>query len=150
MAHSEELNAFLVGAFNEVLKSEEESMLRSCEGLSLREIHLIDEVCSALDEGRDNRATAVAETMRVTAGTLTAAVSLLEKKGYLVRERDARDRRVVRILPTARGYAVRDKHAEYHRWMVGCLMEVLSDGEAEVLARALSKLTDFFKKEQLT
>ena len=41
------------------------------------------EVGRAEEEGRDNRATAIAAAQRVTAGTLTTAVTLLEKKGYL-------------------------------------------------------------------
>lgn len=87
-----ELNRFLVEVFDEILKTEEESLAGSFSDLSLRELHLIEEVCRAEDEARDNRATAIAAAQRVTAGTLTTAVSLLERKGYLERRRDERDR----------------------------------------------------------
>ena len=83
-----ELNRFLVEVFDEILKTEEESLAGSFSDLSLRELHLIEEVCRAEDEARDNRATAIAAAQRVTAGTLTTAVSLLERKGYLERRRD--------------------------------------------------------------
>ncbi len=75
-----ELNRFLVEVFDEILKTEEESLAGSFSDLSLRELHLIEEVCRAEDEARDNRATAIAAAQRVTAGTLTTAVSLLERK----------------------------------------------------------------------
>ena len=61
---------------------------------------MIDAVCRAADHGTDNRATAIAAVQGVTAGTLTTAVNLLERKGYVERQRDEKDRRAVRILPT--------------------------------------------------
>ena len=59
----------------------------------MRELHLIEEVCRAVDEGRDTRASAIAAAQRVTAGTLTAAVNQLEAKGYLERGRDSGGKR---------------------------------------------------------
>ena len=88
-----ELNLFLVRVFNEILRTEERDLAGRFPDLSLRELHLIEEVCRAEEEGRDNRATAIAAAQRVTAGTLTTAVTLLEKKGYLERRRDEKDRR---------------------------------------------------------
>ena len=64
---------------------------------------MIDAVCRAVDQGGDNRSTAIAAALGITAGTLTSAVNLLEKKGYLLRRRDERDKRVVHLLPTERG-----------------------------------------------
>lgn len=40
-----ELNRFLVEVFDEILKTEEESLAGSFSDLSLRELHLIEEVC---------------------------------------------------------------------------------------------------------
>ena len=57
-------------------------------------------MCRAVDQGGDNRSTAIAAALGITAGTLTSAVNLLEKKGYLLRRRDERDKRVVHLLPT--------------------------------------------------
>ena len=116
-----ELNRFLVEVFDEILKTEEESLAGSFSDLSLRELHLIEEVCRAEDEARDNRATAIAAAQRVTAGTLTTAVSLLERKGYLERRRDERDRRAVRIWPTEKARAADQVHAAFHREMVSLL-----------------------------
>ena len=91
--HGETLNRFLVEVFNEILKTEEQTLTAEWPDLSLREFHLIEEVCRAEDLHRDNRAGAIAAAQRVTAGTLTTAVNLLEKKGYLERRRDNLDRR---------------------------------------------------------
>ena len=139
-----ELNRFLVEVFDEILKTEEESLAGSFSDLSLRELHLIEEVCRAEDEARDNRATAIAAAQRVTAGTLTTAVSLLERKGYLERRRDDR---AVRIWPTEKARAADQVHAAFHREMVDEILKTLSDQEAQVLVRALGSLTAFFREK---
>lgn len=141
----EELNRFLVEVFDEILKTEETCLAGAFQDLSLRELHLIEEVCWAVDNERDNRATAIAAAQRVTAGTLTTAVSLLEKKGYLERRRDDRDRRAVRIWPTEKARKADRVHAAFHREMVDEIMNALSSQEVEVLASALKSLTHFFQ-----
>ena len=82
------INRFLVEVFDQILRREEEVLTTEYPELSLREIHLIDAVCRAADHGTDNRATAIAAVQGVTAGTLTTAVNLLERKGYVERQRD--------------------------------------------------------------
>lgn len=140
-------NRFLVEVFDEILKTEEACLAEQWEDLSLRELHLIEEVCRAVDQGRDNRATAIAAAQRVTAGTLTSAVSLLEKKGYLERRRDEADRRAVRIYPTERARQADAAHAQFHREMVDRVLARLTDQEAHVLVVALTGLADFFRAE---
>ena len=142
-----ELNLFLVRVFNEILRTEERDRAGRFPDLSLRELHLIEEVCRAEEEGRDNRATAIAAAQRVTAGTLTTAVTLLEKKGYLERRRDEKDRRAVRILPTAAARAANAVHARFHREMVDGLLAVLTEDETGVLVRALGHLAGFFQEK---
>lgn len=144
--HSEVLNRFLVDAFNAILRVEEQSLARRHGDLSLRELHLIEEVCRRADEGRDNRATAVAAAQSVTAGTLTTAVTLLERKGYLERRRDERDKRVVRILPTEKARKADADHAAFHHEMVESILTELSGAEAEALARALGCLSAFLEE----
>lgn len=145
--HGEALNRFLVEVFNEILKTEEQALATDWSDLSLREFHLIDEVCRAVDEERDNRATAIAAAQGVTAGTLTTAVNLLEKKGYLERRRDSQDRRAVRIHPTEKGRQANQCHARFHQEMVEDVLSVLSEEECQVFLRALSGVTVFFRKK---
>lgn len=128
--HGEVLNRFLVEVFNEILKTEENALAKAYKDLSLRELHLIEEVCRAADEGRDNRAT---------------AVTLLEKKGYLERRRDQRDKRVVRILPTDKAREADARHASFHQEMVAEILKTLTEEEAAVFVRALGGVSAFFK-----
>lgn len=141
------LDRFLVEVFGEVLRTEEHSLARRAERLSLRELHLIEAVCRAVDEGRDNRSTAIAAERQITAGTLTTAVSALERKGYLERRRSPRDKRVVRIYPTEKGREAQRRHAAFHRELVEEVLAVLSKDEARVFTRALDRLTGFFRQK---
>ncbi|MEG0765044.1 MAG: MarR family winged helix-turn-helix transcriptional regulator [Pseudoflavonifractor sp.] len=145
---SEALNRFLVEVFNEILKTEERSLAAAYRDLSLRELHLLEEVCLAADQGRDNRASAIAAAQRVTAGTLTTSVTLLEKKGYLERRRDERDKRSVRILPTEKARSAMVRHGEFHREMVESVIATLSAEELAVFMRALGSVAGFFRRQE--
>lgn len=144
---SAKINQFLVEVFDQILRREEAVLTAQYPRLSLREIHLIDGVCRAADRGEDNRATAIAASQGVTAGTLTTAVNLLERKGYVVRQRDEHDRRVVRILPTPLARAAEAAHREFHRAMVERVLSELTAAEADVLVETLGKLARFFAPE---
>lgn len=143
--HREHINRFLVDIFDEILKTEELCLTGAFPDLSLRELHLIEDVCRAVDEGRDNRATAIAAEQRVTAGTLTTVTALLEKKGYLERQKDSADRRAVRIVPTEKGRRANAHHAQFHREMVDQGLATLTDDQADALVIALEGLTRFFR-----
>ena len=147
--HSEILNRFLVEVFNEILKTEEQALVGKWPDLTIREFHLIEEVCRTVDEERDNRATAIAAAQRVTAGTLTTAVNLLEKKGYLERRRDGNDRRAVRIHPTEKGRLANEDHKEFHREMVEDVLSILNEEECQIFLRALSRYHKLFQDRLL-
>ena len=141
---SAKVNRFLVEVFDQILHREEEVLTAEYPELSLREIHLIDAVCRAADRGTDNRATAIAAAQGVTAGTLTTAVNLLERKGYVERQRDEKDRRAVRILPTPQARKAELAHREFHRRMVDQVLAELTPEESDALVNALGKLARFF------
>ena len=143
-SRGEVLNQFLVEVFGQILKAEAACL--AGKDLSLRELHLIDAVCRAVDQGGDNRSTAIAAALGITAGTLTSAVNLLEKKGYLLRRRDERDKRVVHLLPTERGRAADARHRDFHRQMVAHVLDGLTDEEAECTRRALGRVAEFFRR----
>ena len=146
-SRGEVLNQFLVEVFGQILKAEAACL--AGKDLSLRELHLIDAVCRAVDQGGDNRSTAIAAALGITAGTLTSAVNLLEKKGYLLRRRDERDKRVVHLLPTERGRAADARHRDFHRQMVAHVLDGLTDEEAECTLRALGRVAEVFRRGAL-
>ena len=81
----------------------------------------------------------------VAPNTVNNFISLV-KKGYAVRERSEQDRRVVFIHLTLKGRKAFHHHAEFHRRMTDAVLDVLDENEVLVLAKALNRLTLFFRQ----
>lgn len=145
MADNEIINHFLVNVFNGVLKAEERFVTKNYTDLTMREIHLIEAVCFCETRGKDNRSTAIAKRTGVTAGTLTVAVSMLEKKGYLYRQKDSKDKRIVRIYATDKGKEVDAYHKKFHDAMVEDVLGIMTEEEAVIFKRALGHIGIFFR-----
>ena len=80
------LNRFLVEIFHELLRREDEAIAAGgYPELSSREMDVIKTVCAASDQ--ENSSREIAQRLRITAGTLSAAAKALERKGYLRRRR---------------------------------------------------------------
>jgi DNA-binding MarR family transcriptional regulator len=143
------LNGFLVGVFNEILRIEENSLCRGeFKNLSIREMHIVEAVCAAEELGTNNRAGDIAQAQGISAGTLTTAVSCLEKKGCLERRADPHDKRIVRLHATEKGRRVNEAHCLFHRQMVSDVLSTLSDEETDILISGLKSLQEFFDKQK--
>ena len=81
----------------------------------------------------------------IAPNTVNNFISLV-KKGYTTRERSEQDRRVVFIHLTLKGRKAYHHHAEFHRKMTDAVLDVLDENEALVLAKALDRLTLFFRQ----
>ena len=144
----ENLNGFLVGLFNEILKIEGNAL---CSGeaqeISLRDMHIIEAICAGKTM-RERRTTAVAQRRGVTTGTLTVAINSLEKKGYVERQQDPADRRVVLLSLTEKALRAQQIHENFHREMVENIAGVLSAEEMAVLMRALGAVQNYLRPYQ--
>lgn len=140
----EKINNFLVGVFNNILRTEESSLKERASNLSMREMHVIEAVCDAVTR-RKNTASEIAFSQNITAGTLTTTVSTLEKKGFLVRRQDDRDKRMVRIFPTEKGKTANEIHQSFHHEMVSVIQSVLKEDELKVFVRGLAAVQHFFE-----
>lgn len=144
----EEINNFLVKVFNNVLRTEEASLkTKEFNNLSMREMHVIEAVCDAA--GQDcNTASEIALSQNVTAGTLTATVSTLEKKGFVIRRQDSKDKRMVRIFPTEKGKTANEIHQSFHHEMVSAIMSVLNADELKVFVKGLAAVQHFLESNR--
>ncbi len=136
------LNQVLVTLFNDILRIEERTL--SAPGLSIREIHVIEAVC----EAPDPRMTLLAQALHVTAGSLSVAVSTLEKKGYLLREKVQQDRRATYIRPTGKALQIQEKHTLFHQEMVEAVIGLLPKEELAVLVKALDAVDSYFSQKE--
>lgn len=139
----EKINAFLVDAFNTILRVEERALdsNRAHSNLSVREYHVIEAVIAC---GENATMSAISKRLSITVGSLTTAVKTLEKKGYLAREKRDGDKRMVYVIPTELGLQANDYHAGFHRLMVDAVMEKMPEAELDTLVSALGMVAGFF------
>jgi DNA-binding MarR family transcriptional regulator len=143
--NKEQLNHFLVVTFNTILRLEEKTLESlTNNNLSISEVHLLETIFETMKKD-ENTATNIAHAAGITLGSLTTAVKTLEKKGYLVRERDESDKRIIHIIPTPIAVFVNDQHRKFHEKMVEEIVANLSIKEEEVLIEALSKVQSYFR-----
>ena len=144
-SNKEQLNHFLVVTFNTILRLEEKTLESlTNNNLSISEVHLLETIFETMKKD-ENTATNIAHAAGITLGSLTTAVKTLEKKGYLVRERDESDKRIIHIIPTPIAVFVNDQHRKFHEKMVEEIVANLSIKEEEVLMEALSKVQSYFR-----
>ncbi len=142
------LNHVLVELFNEILKTEENCISKiNNASISMTEIHVIEAVCNSEEADMDNRASSIASALKITPGSLTTSVSILEKKGYLVREKDDKDKRIVRISSTPKGREINKIHKAFHDEMVQETLSILEPNEITIFIKALEKISVFFENK---
>lgn len=73
-------------------------------------------------------------------GTLTPLIKKLEREGYLIKNRDPDDERVVVVSLTDKGYSLRDSVADVSEKVRGCMP--LTSEEAVMLYRLLYKVLE--------
>ncbi len=136
------LNELLIEIFNDILVIEERAIKEEpLNDISITEIHTIEAV--GMYESRTM--SEVAKDLDITVGTLTTAINNLVRKGYVSRERDDKDRRVVKIKLTQKGKLAYRIHEKFHLDMIKHTIEGLSEDEEVVLAESLKKLNKYFK-----
>lgn len=84
----------------------------------------------------------IARRASVTEKTGTGLVDRLERDGYVQRDRDAVDRRVVHVKLTARGQEAFDSIERHIREKLGTLLELLDAEDRRALFRILQHLID--------
>jgi DNA-binding MarR family transcriptional regulator len=95
-----------------------------------------------LDEIDPTTVNDLARHMGVTPATMSLAIDRLERQGYLVRARDAADRRRVHVRLTSAGVRVRDSASVLDPPRVEALIATLTDEEREIALRGLVLLAE--------
>ena len=139
----EVLNNLLVNLFNDILDIEQKALITDeFKDISVTVMHIIEAV--GIDEPRTM--TAISKLLGVTMGTLTIGMNGLVKKGYVLRVRSTKDRRIVYASLTEKGLSAYRQHKNFHKSMIESVMKNLTEEEASVLTKAFVKLEDFFEQ----
>src|SRR5438105_4681097 len=108
-----------------------------------------------LDEIEPTTVLELARHMGVTAGTMSIAIDRLERRGYVVRLKDAKDRRRVHVRLTTAGVRVREASSVLDPQRVEALIARLRDDERTraveglaLLARAAQDQMHAMEKER--
>lgn len=138
----QKINHFLVNVFNDVLHLEEDSIAKGpYKNLSVSEMHVLEAVQNG---GGSETMSELAARLRVTASTLTVAVKTLEQKGFLLRLREAADKRKVTVRLTEKAEGALACHAAFHEQLIAQVSARLNEEQMEGLAAMLSTLHSFF------
>ncbi len=135
------LNSILVSLFNDILSIEEKALITDeFKDISVTDMHIIEAVGIA----EPRTMSTIARSLGITMGTLTTGINGLVKKGYVVRSRSEKDRRIVYASLTQKGISAFQHHMSFHKKMVDSIMKDLSEEEAAVLTKTFIRLKDFF------
>ena len=96
----ESLNSVLVDLFNDILNIEERALItEEFKDISVTDMHIIEAI--GIEEPRTM--STISKSLGVTMGTLTVGINGLVKKGYVIRKRGEKDRRIVYASLTDKG-----------------------------------------------
>ncbi|MHB8962274.1 MAG: MarR family winged helix-turn-helix transcriptional regulator [Saccharofermentanales bacterium] len=138
------VNELLVRIFDEILVTEEKALqVGSFGDLSTSEMHTLEGI--GLYDARTM--TETAEILSVTTGTLTVAVDRLVRKGYVDRQRDLLDKRIVRIRLTKKGKLAYRLHLKFHTLLVDRITKPLAEHERNLLLRVLTSVALFIEEQ---
>jgi len=138
------VNELLVRIFDKIIVTEEKALqIGSFGDLSISEMHTLEGI--GLYESRTM--TETASILCVTTGTLTVAIDRLVKKGYVDRQRDNEDKRIVRIKLTKKGKLAYRLHLKFHTLLVDRIAGPLAEHERNLLIRVLTSVASFVDEQ---
>jgi hypothetical protein len=142
---SKEFKIILVKLFNDILDYEE-SVLRASEfkDLTNNDIHVI----RAIGMNEKKNMSMIAKELAVTIGTLTISINSLVRKGYVIKERSEKDKRVVFVNLSSKGEAAFSRNEELYDQMVNSMLEDLEDNEMDILMKSLLKVNRCIKQKK--
>lgn len=121
---------------------------RRAYGLGHSDVHALSEVMSGQRHGSLLRAGDIARRLVISASAATAVIDRLVKRGHLMSEQDARDRRevVLKATPTAAATG-KAMFSALERELAGELA-TWSDAEIAVLRHRMPQLTEAVRRAQ--
>jgi len=144
-SEEEVMSEALVRIFENVVLTEEKSLQAGYfSNLSIAEMHTL----TAIGPYESRTMTKTAEDLGITTGTLTVAIDRLVKKGYVIRQRDTNDKRVVRISLTRNGKLACRMNSKFHRVLAKHILSGYNEEDRKHLL-ALVNEVDVYVAQQL-
>lgn len=142
--YDQKVNDLMLDIFDKILVTEEKALSKGYfKDLSVAEMHTLESI--GLYDSKTMSETAA--DLGVTTGTLTVAVDRLVRKGYVKRQRDDHDRRVVRVQLTRQGKLAYRMHHKFHTLLVDRLVEPLDEAQRKLFLSTLQSISDFVNEQ---
>ena len=139
------LNDYFLHTALHLLTMEEQCLRRACaKDLSLRELHVLEAVSSLRGSGRNTMAE-IARYLRLSPASLTTAVTVLVKKGYVSRNYSPSDRRVIFVTLTETGEEANRKYLNFVRDMIMEVCRDLDEENADNMISSILTLSDYLE-----
>ena len=137
------LNDYFLHSVLRLISQEEQCLRRICSpDLSIRELHVI-EAAACLRTMAE-----IARYLHLSPASLTTAVNVLVKKGYLEREYSAEDRRMIHVRLTEKGETANRKYLDFVRNMLYEVSSDLDEDTADKMIETLLRLSDYLDRAQ--
>ena len=141
------LNDYFLHSVLHLISQEEQCLRRLCSpDLSIRELHVIEAVACLHASERSTMAE-IARYLHLSPASLTTAVNVLVKKGYLEREYSSEDRRVIRIRLTETGERANRTYLDFVRTMIYEVSSDLDEETADQMIAVLIRLSDYLDRK---
>ena len=139
------LNDYFLHSALHVLSMEEQCLRRACaKDLSIRELHVLEAVASLRCHGKNTMAE-IARYLHLSPASLTTAVNVLVKKGYVSRSYSPNDRRVIFVDLTDAGEEANRKYLDFVREMILEVGRDLDEESADSMISSILNLSDYLE-----
>lgn len=128
--------------FEDIVHLEQQTLKKGPLGyLSMSEVHTIE----AIGQNQARSMSEVAQSLKVTDSTVTAAIKKLVDKGLVRRKSIKSDRRVVQVELTKEGVLAYRLHDRFHVQMARTVLKDIQEDQQEVMMEAMERLSLFLK-----
>ena len=139
------LNDYFLHSALHLLTLEEQCLRKCCsKDLSLRELHVLEAVSSLRSSSRNTMAE-IAKYLHLSPASLTTAVNVLVKKGYVVRSYSPVDRRVIYVELTESGEEANRKYLDFVREMILSVGQDIDEESADTMISSILSLNDYLE-----
>jgi DNA-binding MarR family transcriptional regulator len=132
---ADELRGALLDEFTAYVPGQQMHLLRHWPGGRMSLVHL--NVLFALSNDGPLPMNGLAEMLDVSQASATGIVDRMEQRGLVARERDAEDRRVVRVVLTSEGEGLMENLVANRRDKLLALLNTLGEDDAAALLQGL-------------
>lgn len=140
-----EFYQLLSGVMDLIGRTEEEALEAGAfDNLSRSEMHTLTTIGPYEEKSMGESASQIG----VTTGTLTVQIERLVKKGYVIRQRKASDRRVVLLRLSKRGKIACRMRNKFNRLLLEHILEPLNHEEQKILFHSVKRVDEYLQEQR--